>query len=146
VKQKTPEQFTLNVYANFNYAEAYQEENPTEKIERRFVLRLGKDDGEFESWHAAGDELFREDRDGFLNALALYRSLRIIESRVDDIKEGRKQRQKESLAAERAIRCLDAARYKGVRKKKGCNGTDIMCETCTNTYREHNGGGTLGSK
>jgi hypothetical protein len=121
------------------YAEAYQEENPTEKIERRFVLRLGKDDGEFESWHAAGDELFRDDRDGFLNALALYRSLHKIETRISDSKEQKWQRQKELLAAERAVRCLDADRYKGVRKKKGCNGSDIMCETCTNKYWEHNG-------
>ena len=29
--------------------------------------------------------------------------------------------------------------YKGVRKKKGCNGTDIMCEACANKYRERNG-------
>lgn len=126
------------------YQEMYTEETG-EKIEQRFIVRLGKDDGEFESWHAEGDELFHEDRDGFLNALALYRSLHKIETRISDNKEVRRQKRKELLATERAVRCLDADKYKGVRKKKGCNGTDIMCETCTSKYQEHNGSSeTLG--
>jgi hypothetical protein len=123
------------------YRQMYEEETG-EKIEQVFVVRLGKEDGEFKSWHVEGKESLQQDLDGFLSALALYRSLRTIETRISDNKEQKRQRQKESLAAERAMRCLDADRYKGVRKRKGCNGTDIMCETCTNKYREHNGGGT----
>ena len=138
--------YVSHLFQTAIYQQAYQEETG-EHIERRFVLKLPKDEGTFESWHAAGDELFQQDLDGFLNALALYRSLHTIETRISDNKEAKRQRQKESLVAERAVRCLDADRYKGVRKKKGCNGSDIMCETCTNKYWEHNGGnGTLGSE
>lgn len=120
------------------YQQAYQEETG-EKIEDRWVIRLGKEDAaEFDPWHTEGNGPFQKDLEGFLNALALYRSLHKIEDRISDINEQKRAQAREILAAERAVRCLDADKYKGVRKKKGCNGTDIMCETCTDTYQKHN--------
>jgi len=120
------------------YAAMYAEETG-EKVEDRWILRLDKETAEFEPWHLEGDEKFQQDLTGYLNALAHYRSLRTIENRIDDTAKQKRAVAKAILAAERAVRCLDADRYKGVRKKRGCNGTDIMCETCTSKYRERNG-------
>ena len=112
------------------YAEMYREETG-EKIEDRWILRLDKETAEFDPWHIEGDKAFQEDLQGYLNALAHYRSLRTIENRISDVEEQKRNRAKAIRATERAVRCLDADRYKGVRQKKGCNGTDSMCETCT---------------
>jgi len=91
-----------------------------------------------EPWHIEGDEKFQEDLTGYLNALAHYRSLRVIENRIDDTAKHKQAVAKAILAAERAVQRPDADKYKGVRKKKGCNGTDVMCETCATKYRERN--------
>lgn len=119
------------------YAAMYAEETG-EKVEDRWILRLDKERAEFEPWHIEGDEKLQQDLTGYLNALAHYRSLRVVEDRIDDAAKHKRAVAKETLAAERAVQCPDAARYKGMRKKKGCNGTDVMCETCNTKYRERN--------
>jgi len=78
------------------YAEMYEEETD-EKIEDRWILRLDKETAEFDPWHIEGDKAFQEDLQGYLNALAHYRSLRKIETRIGDVEE-----QKRNLA--KAIR------------------------------------------
>jgi len=119
------------------YAAMYAEETG-EKVEDRWILRLDKETAEFEPWHIEGDEKFQEDLTGYLNALAHYRSLRIIENRIDDTAKHKQAVANAILAGKRAVKCPDADRYKGVRKKKGCNGTDVMCEACTTKYRKRN--------
>jgi len=73
------------------------EEETDEKIEDRWILRLDKETAEFDPWHIEGDKAFQEDLQGYLNALAHYRSLRKIETRIGDVEE-----QKRNLA--KAIR------------------------------------------
>jgi hypothetical protein len=57
--------------AAYQFAEI---EEMGEHIGDRFVLRLGKEDGEFEPWYLPAD-YFEDDLNAFLAALELYRSL-----------------------------------------------------------------------
>lgn len=115
------------------YQQAIQEE-AGKTIEDRWIIRLGKEDGEFEPWHISGKELFQQDLSGFLNALALYKSVHQIEARIDGIKDAKREREKAKLVAERAVKCLDSDTYKGVRKKQGCNKSDKLCSACEKIY------------
>ena len=120
------------------YAFAYMEEFPDQYIERRFVLKLPKTEGAFQSWHMAGDKLFEQDLAVYKYALGLYRSLHTVEDWMagvtDKAKEIRKAAEQAEDDARQLIKCDDSEKYKGVRKKKSCNGTDKMCETCTKIY------------
>jgi len=93
--------------------------------------------GEFDPWYRPGRAAFEEDCRGFLNALATHRSLEKSEGWVSEIKGARTTERrrvaKELRDAEYAICCLDAAEYKGVRKKK-CNGMDHACAACAKLY------------
>jgi hypothetical protein len=115
------------------YQQAIQEESG-KTIDDRWIIRLGKDDAEFDPWHVTGQDLFDQDFQGFLNALALYRSVHKIEDRIDDIKTQKRDRAKEVLAAERQLQCLDYTKYKGSRRKKGCNGAETMCAACEKKF------------
>ena len=119
------------------YQQAIQEESG-QIIEDRWIIRLGKEDAEFDPWHVSGETLFNEDFQGFLNALNLYRSVHKIEDRIDELKRQKRDRAKEKLLAERAIKCLESDKYVGKRKKKGCNGTETMCQTCEEKYLTKN--------
>lgn len=119
------------------YQQAIQEESG-QIIEDRWIIRLGKEDAEFDPWHVSGETLFNEDFQGFLNALNLYRSVHKIEDRIDELKSQKHDRAKEKLLAERAIKCLESDKYVGKRKKKGCNGTETMCQTCEEKYLTKN--------
>ena len=121
------------VFQTAAYQQAIEEETG-EQIEDRWIIRLGKEDGEFDPWYFSGRELFQQDLDGFLNALNLYKSVQNIETRISDIKDAKRARKKEKVMQERQIKCLDSATYKGVRKKRGCNGQDKMCSTCSTIY------------
>jgi hypothetical protein len=118
------------------YQHAFQEEMG-EKVEDRWIIRLGKDDAEFDPWHVEGEKDFCEDFHGFLCALALYKSVHSIEDRVSEFKatrvKARRAIAKELRDAEHAICCPESAEYKGVRKKK-CNGMDHPCEACAKIY------------
>ena len=120
------------------YQFAFQEEFPDQHIERRFVLKLPKTKGKFESWHMAGDVLFRQDLDIFVYALGLCKSLRVAEDRLDRIaSEAKAIRKAAETAADdlkQAIKCDEAENYKGMRRKKGCNGKEKMCEACSKIY------------
>src|SRR5208282_6570475 len=50
-----------------------------ETVEDRWVLRLDKETGDFDPWHAEGREAFDQDFAGFLHALDLTRSLKSID-------------------------------------------------------------------
>jgi hypothetical protein len=117
------------------YQQAIQEESG-QTIEDRWIIRLGKEDAEFDPWHVSGKELFDQDFQGFLNALALYRSVHKIEDRIDDIKEKKRNRAKEikkiKKEAQLMIKCKSADKYKGIRAPK-CNGGN-PCETCKKKF------------
>jgi hypothetical protein len=114
------------------------EEFPDQHIERRFVLKLPKTEGAFQSFHMAGDELFRQDLSIYTFALGLYRSLHVVEERMSDLAAEAKaiRRAAEVVAddARQAIKCDKADEYQGVRRKKSCNGKETMCEACTKIY------------
>jgi len=119
------------------YQQSYQEETG-ETIDDRWIIRLGKDDAKFDPWHIEGKALFDEDFHGFLNALALYKSVHSIEDRMGAVRTAktaeRKRVAREIKDAENAIRCPDADEYKGIRKKKGCAGLEKMCVACSKIY------------
>ena len=121
------------------YQQAHEEETG-EVIQDRWINRYGKDDAEFESWHAEGRDAFEDDLAAFLNALALVRSIRTIKGRIDGIKdvknEAKKKLAKDAQDLLYLTCCPVAQEYKGVRKKKGCNGTDQMCISCTQKFTE----------
>lgn len=121
------------LYQTAAYQQAYQEETG-EEIEDRWIIRLGKEDGEFDPWHAEGREIFEADLAGFLDCLALTRIVKTTKDRVADVKEARRARAKAALVIERQKKCLDADKYKGSRKKKGCNDTNVICEACNQKY------------
>lgn len=142
------------------YLQAYNEESlyvdpqSTPAVDR-WVIRLGKDDGEFETWHAPV-ETFAEDFNGFLTALALKRSVESIKSRIKlktdcaravlkaerkAAKEAADAAEKERKALEKAekktaqeqalrLKCKRADKYQGKRKPT-CG-----CETCLAKYAE----------
>lgn len=62
--------------------EAFDEEEfPDVQIEDRWILRLGKDDGIFDPWHLTAED-FKEDFEGYLACLHLYRIFHSIEERM----------------------------------------------------------------
>lgn len=78
----------------------------------RWILRLGKEDGEFDPWHLTADD-FQEDFEAFLDCLRLTRSVRLTEDRmrqqkstfkaaVKVLKDAEKLAEKEKNRAERA--------------------------------------------
>ena len=122
------------------YQHAWQEEN-NEKIDDRFIIRLGKDDGEFEPWHFES-ECFELDFYSFIEALNLTRTTKQIDKRIKDMLELVRQEEKEKNRIEREeslkIKCKGFDRYKGIRKP-ACNGGN-PCKSCTSKYWEmHNG-------
>ena len=118
------------------YDNADKEEHGT-NYDDAWVIRLGKEDAEFDPWH-----LEREDLDagleGFLLCLRLGRQVTAIEQRQKERKAAiaviKKQeteiRRQEKLRRE----CPGAKKYKGIRAPK-CNGGN-PCESCLRIYKE----------
>jgi len=126
-----------------------------EFITDRWVIRLGKEDADFDPWHCE-EGTFEQDFSAFLNALALKNSIEAIETRMDAytdarraavrqikkaVKEADKNAAKEKKAEEKAaaklakkeslkIKCKSADKYLGIRKPTCC------CETCLKKYQE----------
>lgn len=126
------------------YMQAYNEEQfyvhglpGAEMAEDRWVIRLGKDDGEFQAWHAPADT-FQQDFDAFHLALQLKRSYAAVKERVKDQEEQLRklEKAKQQAAKEAAlkIKCPKADKFKGMRKPR-CNGGE-PCETCLKKYEE----------
>lgn len=95
------------LFQTAGYEHAVEEELKLDIVDR-WVNRLGKLDGEYEPWHI-GPEGFKEDFDGFLNCLALSRSVLKVESRMrqvrahikDEKKRARDAAKEAKLAAEK---------------------------------------------
>jgi len=122
---------------------AFAEEFDTQKIEDRWIIRLGKEDAEFDPWHAEGLEVYQQDWAAFLAALGLVKALDIIESRMRQQRSVRRAEMKkiEAIAKEKAmrVRCPKADDYKGSRRSK-CFPDGSQCEACSAKFKEMHGG------
>jgi hypothetical protein len=134
------------------YQQAYEEEHE-KLIDDRWVIRLGKDDGKFETWHFERPDYF-VDWLAFSQALSLKRSteslterVRMRQSGIRDAKRAIKVEIKAALARKKeedkemarkdrlanlAIKCANADKYKGTRKPN-CN-KGVPCLTCLDKY------------
>jgi len=88
---KSSNQLSLQyLYQTAAYQAAETEEKGTE-IGSRWILRLGKEDGDFEAWHATN---FDQDFNGFLAALRLDEIHEAVEKRMNEEKKARTVRKK----------------------------------------------------
>jgi hypothetical protein len=62
-------------------------------IDARWILRIGKTEGDFESWYLPA-ETFEQDFQAFTYCLQLKRLMRKIEARMSDAKKNRTARKK----------------------------------------------------
>lgn len=118
------------------YEAAYEEEHGV-NIRDRWVIRLGKDDGNFEAWHLTEDD-YEGDITAFLDALNLNRSYQGTTDRIklkaNAIKAARKAEARQVKEAALKVKCKSADKYKGTRKPT-CNGGN-PCHTCIKKYEE----------
>jgi hypothetical protein len=123
------------------YQYAYSEEFKV-NIAHRWVIRLGKEDGEFEPWHINSEKDFHADFTAFLDALALTRSIALVKDRLkeieDEAKKLRKAAEKASKEAALTLQCKGHARYQGKRKPQ-CNGGN-PCKACLTKYEQNRKG------
>jgi hypothetical protein len=131
-------------------------------VSDRWIIRLGKDDGDFQAWHASRAD-FDEDWAAFKFALDLKRTTEGIDRRVKDRanvvreavkarrkadKEAEEQAERERKAAEKEqqrqaraealkFKCPKADKYKGVRPPR-CN-DGHPCLACRTKYAIRNG-------
>lgn len=116
-----------------SYEAAYEEETG-EDVKDRWIIRLGKEDAKFETWHIE-HECFHADFQAFLAALDLRRKYDLLEERLIDLKDiyrkGRKKMKEDALA----IKCKKADSYKGIRKPSCNNG--VPCAVCLKKYEDY---------
>jgi hypothetical protein len=121
------------------YKQAYEEET-NDRIDDIWIIRLGKEDAEFDPWYV-DEELAIRGWDAFLKALWLSRSMVLVEEGIQETKDYRKALQKaERQAAKEAalkIKCKGADKYKGIRVPR-CNNNN-PCQHCLNKYKEVHG-------
>lgn len=118
------------------YKHAYEEETG-EDIQDIWVIRLGKDDAEFEAWHIES-ELQELGWFAFFAALTLSRAMEKVKQAIEEIKDARKIKKRAELQAEKAealkLKCKNADKYKGVRRPTCNNGNP--CKACLDKYEE----------
>lgn len=118
------------------YVQAIEEEDGI-KIEDRWVIRLGKTDGAFESWHLTQDTL-QDDLEAFLACLNLSRKVKLVEDRISahkaNIKAAAKAEKEKAKEEALKIKCKNADKYKGIKPPK-CNGGN-PCLTCLAKYKK----------
>jgi hypothetical protein len=116
------------------YRVAEQEENGT-AYDDAWIIRLGKEDGEFEPWYLDQEGL-QLGWNAFRSALELTRGIKALE----EYQKGRKAASKAIKKAEYAVlkaealreACAGAAKYKGIRPPR-CNGGE-PCRSCIHKY------------
>lgn len=118
------------------YKQAYQEEFGTQ-IEDIWVIRLGKEDGEFQAWHVP-PVVQTFGWIAFLDALNLSRSMQDLEDSLQAIKNEKRAAEKEKELAAKLerlkVKCKSADKYKGIRKPR-CNSGN-PCQTCIKKYND----------
>lgn len=119
------------------YQQAYSEEHGVH-ISHRWVIRLGKEDAEFEPWHIDSIEDYNQDLKAFLDALELTNSIKAVKDRLkeieDEAKAIRKAAKKEATEKALTLKCKGADKYQGKRRPK-CNNNN-PCQACTTKYQE----------
>ena len=86
------------LYQTAAYQQAIQEETD-EHIRARWILRLGKEKGDFESWY---EREFEQDLQGYLTCLALSRAHKAVEQRMSEQKKLKTFRRREEKKEEKA--------------------------------------------
>ena len=125
------------------------EEFPELPVEDRWILRLDKENAEFDAWHAAGSDAQAEDLNGFLCCLNVVRALAMTERRMAILVDARKalaavRKAEEKLGRDR-IACPKSSDYKGFRLTK-CLADGTQCEACSRKYQEKHAENTKLSK
>jgi hypothetical protein len=116
------------------YEFAEREENGTE-YDDAWIIRLGKDDGEFDPWHIDQEGL-QLGWNAFRSALSLTRDIQALEEwqgrRKQQLKAFKKLMTAEKREAKLRDACAGAAKYKGIRPPR-CNGGE-PCKSCIHKY------------
>lgn len=116
------------------YEFAYEEETREDVVDR-WIIRLGKEDAEFDPWHLEADQ-FAEDYAAFTCALDLHRAVNDLKDRIKGHKDAVRAEKKARAKAEKEemlkIKCKNADRYKGVRPPQ-CNDGN-PCQVCLSKY------------
>jgi hypothetical protein len=86
------------LYQTAAYQNALEEEFPDTKYAARWILRLGKEEGDFASWY---EKDFTNDWMGYLYCLELSRQHKKVERRMGDQKKLLTQRKRAAKAAEK---------------------------------------------
>lgn len=120
------------------YEHAFEEETG-EDVTDRWVLRLGKHDGEFDPWHFESD-MFPLHFRAFIRCLETGRDVKMIKEDIKQrervIKDAKKAEAKAERDAANRIACPKSKTYKGVRKST-CNDTLEQCQACASKYQEY---------
>lgn len=97
----------------------------------RWVIRLGKDDGEFEAWHLQ-EHNFDEDFGGFLATLDLTRRVKALKQRLQDRKDDLRAAIKaEKLARKAAKDEAEALRKADDKAEKAQKRLEALAQFCT---------------
>jgi len=133
----------LSAY-HFGWSEERKFENPDyQHVTDAFIIRMGKEDAEFDPWHLEGEDLFAQFFAAFASALNLVKTLAPCREWVADrleakraVKRAAKQAARE---AEMRIACPKSKVYKGV-KLTACLPDGSQCEACKKIYDDKHTG------
>ncbi len=92
--------YTEYLYQTAAYQGFFMEEFPDKKVVDRWVIRLGKEDAEFDPWYLPA-ETFETDFNGFLTCLSLRRTVDIVEERMKACKKAKRVAKKEARDLEK---------------------------------------------
>lgn len=124
--------YTTFLYQTAFYVHAVVEEFPSLNFQHRFIVKLGKEDGSFASWHCEAEDQ-APDFQGFLHCLDLTRNLRIAQKRQDGREDEQKDYEKllrfEARQAEKLKDCGKVG-YQGIRKTLPVCVDGKPCEKC----------------
>ena len=119
------------------YWGAYREETGIVP-EDGWVIRLGKEDAEFDPWHIWDTNEFEIYYYGFLNSRKWYESMKYAEEQVkiknERLRDLRAEQRKKIKEEQLAIKCKNADKYKGMRYPV-CNGGN-PCQACLAKWAE----------
>jgi hypothetical protein len=83
------------LYQTAAYLEAWNEEFPEQSAATRWILRLGKEEGDFESWYTSSPDDLDQDLKVFHLLRQLWTAHRVVEARMALQKKVRKEAKKE---------------------------------------------------
>jgi hypothetical protein len=122
------------------YKKAWQEEFKAH-IEDCWVIKLGKEDGDFQTWHIEAED-FDRDFEGYLVCLELTRTMRdlkgIIKESEDAVKEQAREAKRAEKETAKRLACPKSKTYKGS-KISQCMPDGTQCAACASIYATKNG-------